>query len=133
LEGSFNRPNRPFFAAGACHILAHALLTKLDEELWYAVFIEPKLNFSGMHVFVTNGIIVLDYHGTTAHETYIEHYVSKMQRFFPGWQCSFKRLKISTIGKDFCDMYKHRMPDQYYRDPLPRAYEYATKLLGDHA
>lgn len=38
-----------------------------------------------------------------------------------------ERIAITTTLSDFCKEHSHRMPDQYWSDPLPRARDYLTR------
>jgi hypothetical protein len=38
-----------------------------------------------------------------------------------------QRISITSSLAEFCEEHYHRMPDQYWRDPMPRAREYAAR------
>ncbi|MEU8157948.1 hypothetical protein AB0B94_30210 [Micromonospora sp. NPDC048986] len=38
-----------------------------------------------------------------------------------------KRLKIAGSLAEFCEEHRHRMPNQYWRDPRPRARAYVGR------
>ena len=73
LVKSWNRPDRPFFAAGACHILAAVFLETYSNAGYYTLFIKPEARCRGGHVVVSNGRIIFDYHGYADQETYLAH------------------------------------------------------------
>ncbi len=126
LKKSFYRPDRPFFASGACHILAHAFIECNGVE-WHPVLIYPDAGFRGSHVFVSNQELAFDYHGFSNEAVFIEHYFKKMQRFFPGWSASLIEFPTSPISQEFCNRYGHRRPDQFYEDPQPRAFNFVHR------
>lgn len=61
-------PDRIFFGHGACAILAGTFLEHPPLEGFYGERIIPAENFSGNHIYVTNGMIAFDYHGYCARE-----------------------------------------------------------------
>lgn len=125
---SWNRPDRSFFAAGACHILAAAFLEAYSHSGFQAFQIVPKPGFRGTHVFVSNGNRIFDYHGFSEHDRYIIHYFAKIRRFFPPWDGDVIRLDCSPTDFFFCQKYNHRLPEQYLHDPRPRAQAYLTRF-----
>lgn len=129
LKGSFNRPDRPFFAAGACHILAQAFLDVVATDDWVASLIAPREGFRGTHVYVSNGIYTFDYHGFTASDRYQEHCFTKMNRLFPGWMADVLELHVSPVSEEFCSQYNLRMPEQFYADPRPRAIAFVRRFV----
>lgn len=40
-----------------------------------------------------------------------------------------ERIAITTGLAEFCDEHYHRMPDQYWCDPLPRARQYLQRHM----
>ncbi|GIF61152.1 hypothetical protein Air01nite_72470 [Asanoa iriomotensis] len=40
-----------------------------------------------------------------------------------------ERVRVTVGLRAFCEANRHRMPDQYWRDPLPRAREYVNRYL----
>ena len=128
LLRSWNRPDRPFFAAGACHILAVAFLEAYPDAGYRPIHLRPEAGHRGSHVAVSNGRVIFDYHGYTDEETYFAHYFSKIRRFFPDWQGTVVPLNESPTGIIFCREYQHRMPDQYPHDPRSRAAFYLKRF-----
>ncbi len=128
LKGSFYRPDRPFFAAGACHVLVQAFLDLAPTNAWKASLILPHPGFRGMHVFASNKHYAFDYHGFTDVNRFREHYFQKMKRWFPGWSADILELGVSPISEEFCTRYNHRRPEQFYENPMPRANAYVRKF-----
>jgi hypothetical protein len=128
LLRSWNRPDRPFFAAGACHVLAAVFLETYPEAGYHSLFIRPEAGYRGSHVVVSNGRMIFDYHGYTKQSAYLIHYFSKIRRFFPQWQGAIERLKESPIEEPFCKKHQYRMPYQYLCDPRLRALSYLQRF-----
>jgi len=38
-----------------------------------------------------------------------------------------ERIHVALGLAEFCEQHNHRMPNQYWRDPLPRAHEYVGR------
>jgi hypothetical protein len=128
LIRSWYRPDRPFFSSGACHILAAAFLELHPNAGFHPFLILPSPGLRGSHVFVSNGKTVFDYHGFSRQDYYLSHYFTKICRFFPLWRGEVIRLTETPIAVSFCERYNHRLPSQYPRDPLPRAFSYLTRF-----
>jgi hypothetical protein len=128
LIRSWHRPDRPFFATGACHVLAAAFLEVYPNTGFHPFLILPGSGLRGSHVFVSDGKTVFDYHGFSGHDRFLSHYFVKVRRFFPRWFGEVIRLEESPIGVAFCGRYSHRLPSQYPYDPLPRAFSYLVRF-----
>jgi hypothetical protein len=128
LIQSWRRPDRPFFASGACHILAGVFLEKYTEAGYRPFLISPTPGLRGQHVFVANDEWSFDYHGYVRNDCYFVHYEGKMRRFFPGWNGHIKELEDSPLGSDFCREHGHRRPDEFPHDPLPRALAFLMRF-----
>ena len=59
----WHRPDRHFFANGACQVLAFAFLERYPDFGFHVRWIKPAAGFSGNHIYVTDGINAFDYHG----------------------------------------------------------------------
>lgn len=79
-------------------------------------------------MFASNERYAFDYHGFTKIDRFLDHYFEKMKRLFPGWSADVLVLDVSTTSERFCTTYKHRMPDQFYEDPGPRADAYVQRF-----
>ncbi len=128
LARSWGRPDRPFFASGACHVLAGVFLEEQTGMEWHALHIRPADGFRGGHVVVSNGTTILDYHGYTSHNAFLRHYLAKVRRLIPHWSGTVDRLADSPISKSFCRRTGHRLPEQFLHDPRPRARGYLRRI-----
>ena len=122
----WNLPDRVFFAAGACHILAHAFLERFSASGFSPIWVRPREGFTGHHVFVANGDLTFDYHGYLPRGRLVAHYTRRARRLFAGWDAELVAVSISlvnrteakTIGMDI------REPGQFLHDALPRAHHF---------
>jgi hypothetical protein len=121
---SWNRPDKAFFAAGACHILA-----------WTFVRANPKSEFSlrGLreirqshvsHVYVSDGNWAFDHDGWNLEAELLAVTRSEAQRREDG-------ARIESIGLhdnlvNFCMEHHHRLPSNFAYDPWPRATQYLS-------
>jgi hypothetical protein len=128
LLRSWHRPDRPFFATGACHILAAAFLKAYPDAGFCSYLVIPEVGMRGNHVFVANRKMVFDYHGFCDHDEFIAHYFRKIRRFLPDWEGKIIRLEMSPTSEAFCDQHGHRLPSQYPHDPFPRASAYLKRF-----
>jgi hypothetical protein len=128
LLRSWNRPDRPFFASGACHILAAAFVEAYPGAGYRPIQIRPDAGHRGGHVIVSNGQTVFDYHGFSDYEIFLAHYFSKVRRFIPGWQGTIVPLMESPSGSIFCQREGCRMPHQFPCDPWPRAFSFLKRF-----
>ena len=81
----WHRPDRHFFANGACQVLAFAFLERYPDLEFRARWIKPAAGFSGNHIYVTDGINAFDYHGLTTEQRLLALAFRRGRRFFPGW------------------------------------------------
>lgn len=56
-------PDRVFFAAGACQVLAYAALRRHGGHGFGAYWIRPTPGFRGNHIIIHDGANSFDYHG----------------------------------------------------------------------
>jgi hypothetical protein len=61
LVRRWHRPDRQFFANGACHVLAYAFLERYPKLGFHARWIKPAGGFTGNHIFVSDGTTAFDY------------------------------------------------------------------------
>jgi hypothetical protein len=126
---SWAREDRPFFAAGACHILA-ALFVQLHQHEGYSmVYVKPSKGFPGTHVYATNGVWAFDHNGWSKEADLKELTQNAYSKKYPGWQCTFIPIENSTYAlEDFCKENNHRLPWQYAYLPWERAYKYIASF-----
>jgi len=118
---SWERPDRAFFASGACHILAWSCRDSYPDQpieiaaMWLA---EERLP---LHAYAVWDGWAFDSSGWNP-----EADLLAVNAEFEGRSVS--RLAIGLTLAEFCLAYDHRMPHQYWRDPLPRAHAYVRRF-----
>jgi len=128
LVRSWNRPDRPFFAAGACHILAAVFLESYTDSGYTPFLVLPDSGFRGVHIFVSNKTLVFDYHGFVEKDRYLSHFREKINRLFPGWRGRIEEISGSPIDVSFCRETGHRLLQQFLHDPRKRAFSYLKRF-----
>lgn len=125
INKSWARSDQAFFAAGACHILAFAFIKKFPDKNFKIYYIKPIQNFSGSHVFVSDGIWAFDHNGWTKRAELIEQTKIAYQAKYSGWD--FELIQIYNLESLCRDNY-HRLPEQYAELPWDRAFRYIEKI-----
>ena len=124
-------PDRIFFGYGACPILAGTFLKYPPMDGFYGERIIPGGDFSGNHIFVTNGVIAFDYHGYSIRERLLEHHRRGWASHSAGWHCTLERVDFDLLDTAELNRRKMRGPDQYLWDPVPRAVRFLGRI--EHA
>ncbi|TPM29304.1 hypothetical protein [Mesorhizobium sp. B2-3-4] len=123
-------PDRIFFGHGACAILAGAYLEHPPLEGFYAERILPAEDFSGNHIYVTDGVVAFDYHGYSGRDRLLEHHRKGWASRHPGWQCAIARVEFDLLDTAQLNQRKMLGPDQYLHDPVARACRFLQRV--DH-
>jgi hypothetical protein len=84
----WHRPDRHFFANGACQVLAFAFLERYPDMGLHARWIKPAAGFTGNHIYVTDGINAFDYHGLTTEQRLLPFSFKRGRRFFSRLGCN---------------------------------------------
>jgi hypothetical protein len=118
---SWNRPDKNFFAAGACHILA-SMFVQLHHmhgyKMMYLRGLEPH---NTNHVYATNGVWAFDHCGYTLESELLETTKLIYRQHYYDWEYI---TEVIFDLEEFCRQYNHRLPWQYLRLPWERAYQY---------
>ena len=77
----WHRPDRHFFANGACQVLAYAFLERYADLEFRARWIKPASGYAGHHIFVTDGNVAFDYHGLSWEDRLLSLSFRRAQRF----------------------------------------------------
>ncbi|MBP0493780.1 hypothetical protein J5Y10_13415 [Roseomonas sp. SG15] len=85
-------PDRAFFAAGACHILAHAFLDRHGRPGMRALWIRPAPGFTMNHIVVDGGAWIFDWRGYARRDAFLAHTWRKARRWWPGWDAALVEL-----------------------------------------
>ena len=82
-------------------------------------------DFSGNHVYVTDGINAFDYHGLTTEQRLLALAFRRGRRFFPGWDAALVDLPADVLVSEQRSRQIEglwlREPKQFLHDALPRA------------
>jgi hypothetical protein len=130
----WHRPDRHFFANGACQVLAYAFLERHPNLGFHARWIKPAAGFTGNHIYVTDGISAFDYHGLTTEQRLLSSGFARARRFFPGWDATLVDLPTDVLVSEQRSRQIEglwlREPNQFLHDALPRARNFLDKF-GD--
>ncbi|WP_245871336.1 hypothetical protein [Asanoa hainanensis] len=115
---SWDRTDQAFFAAGACHILAWTCRAAYPDR---PIAIEAlRVEDQVFHVYARWGTWAFDHSGWSPESALLA--VNEAHEGRP-----LERTTITTGLAEFCATHAHRMPDQYWADPLPRALDYLRR------
>ena len=121
----WHRPDRQFFANGACQVLAYAFLERFPDLGFRARWIKPATGYIGNHIFVTDGRAAFDYHGLTTEERLLSLCFRRARRFYLAWDATLVDLPpdvlISERRSRQIEGLWLREPGQFLHDALPRA------------
>jgi hypothetical protein len=130
----WNRPDRQFFANGACQVLAYAFLEKYPGLGFHARWIKPAAGHTGNHIFVTDGLNAFDYHGLTTEARLLSLIFRRARRFFPGWDATLVDLPTDVLISERRSRQIEglwlREPKQFLHDAMPRAHVFIDRF-GD--
>ncbi len=114
---AWQRPDRPFFAAGACHILARQFVRR--HSAYRVVAIQPRPGWKGAHVFATNGKQAFDFNGWSLEADLIRANVEASRAESPDWE--FDLLPATDDFDEFCRSINCRTAELYPGDVEARA------------
>ncbi|HRE20223.1 MAG TPA: hypothetical protein PKW21_04225 [Rhabdaerophilum sp.] len=125
-------PDRVFFAAGACHILAYAFLDRFPEAGGRAFWIKPLDGSPTNHVFVDLGDCAFDYHGYTSISALLDHFGRRARQIWPTWKAELVEIPKDVLisearSKTYAGLWL-REPRQFLHDALPRACTYLDRF-----
>jgi hypothetical protein len=118
---SWSRPDRAFFASGACHILAWACRELHPDRPIDLAALRTEADDQVFHVFAAWSDWAFDHSGWHL----ADDLVSVNQEFLGE---PLLRVDVGTELARFCAAHHHRMPDQYHADPRPRARAYVRRF-----
>ncbi|PYC66721.1 hypothetical protein C7C45_23880 [Micromonospora arborensis] len=117
---AWERTDQAFFAAGACHILAWTCRELYPERSIEVVAVRPAAELQVFHAYALWNGWAFDHSGWNP-----EPQLLAVNADFEGHP--LERVRITVDLAQFCAEHHHRRPDQYWRDPLPRAREYVGR------
>ena len=124
----WNLPDKVFFACGACHILAHAFISRYPDQNFKPVWIKPVPGHTGNHIVAVAGNLAFDYHGYSDWTRLQSHMTEKARRWWPGWDYELIDLPLEVlVSESLSKTYEGlwlREPKQFLHDAMPRANDY---------
>jgi len=117
---AWQRTEEAFFAAGACHVLAWVCRDSYPQQQIELAAVRFTGTQQVIHTFATWSGWAYDHSGWNPEPELLD-----VNEAFEGHP--LERVAITTSLSDFCEEHSHRMPDQYWSDPLPRARDYVTR------
>lgn len=114
---AWERTDQAFFASGACHILAWACREIHSEQPISVAAVRFEGEQQVMHSYATWNEWAFDHSGWNLEADLLAANVEFED-------CSLERVDIDISLHDFCQQHSHRMPDQYWRNPVTRARAY---------
>jgi len=117
---AWQRTEEAFFAAGACHVLAWVCRDSYPQQQIELAAVRFTGTQQVIHTFATWSGWAYDHSGWNPEPELLD-----VNEAFEGHP--LERVAITTSLSDFCEEHSHRMPDQYWSDPLPRACDYVTR------
>ncbi len=122
---AWQRPDRAFFAAGACHILAQQMAERTPGLT--VVHLRPHDNRPGSHVYATDGQLAFDFNGWTDEADLIAANVNACRVADPSW--CYDRVIVDADFDSYWRAHNHRTPEQYPGDVVTRAQRFIDTLL----
>jgi hypothetical protein len=122
---SWARDDEPFFAAGACHILAYAFYWLHQDEGYDIIYTRPLGKHPGNHVYIYKDGCAFDFAGWTQEDELLAVMREDYTKNCLDWD--IERMVITDMSlEEFCQKYNHRPPAYYAHLPWERAYKYIT-------
>ena len=121
---AWQRSDKAFFAAGACHILAWTFLETYPSAGFYPVGLRRVGQAHVGHAYVADGTWAFDHDGWTLEEELLRVTRRAHARLDP--EIEIERLVVGTDLEAFCERHNSRTPSQFVLDPRPRALRYLT-------
>ncbi len=122
----WQREDQPFFAAGACHILAEMFRQLHQGEDFQVIFMKGKNGHPGKHVYISYGEWIFDHNGWTLEKEMIDTVRAGFTERYPGWD--FEQIVVKEDLEAFCRNNNHRQPWQFAYLPWERAYNYIKQF-----
>ncbi|TQJ23476.1 hypothetical protein FBZ33_3746 [Micromonospora sp. A202] len=115
------RADQAFFAAGACHILAWACRDAYPARSIDVAAVRLAGDTQIFHAYASWNGWAFDHSGWNP-----EPQLLAVNADFEGHPLD--RVGITVDLAEFCAEHHHRMPDQFWRDPVPRARRYVGRF-----
>lgn len=124
---AWQREDKAFFAAGACHILAHMFLSLHHGEGYELIYIKPKAKRPGNHLYASNGTWAFDFNGWTLEAELLEATKKAYSTRHKNWD--YDRIVITEGLPEYLKHSNHlRGPEYFPQLPWERAYQYIKQF-----
>lgn len=124
---AWKRDDKSFFAAGACHILAHMFLSLHHGEDYKLIYVKPKGNHPGNHMYASNDTWAFDFNGWTLEHELLQETKKVYGKTYPDWD--YERLVIKEGLPEYLKHSNHlRGPEYFPQLPWERAYNYIRQF-----
>ncbi|MGC4747027.1 hypothetical protein ACLQ28_15395 [Micromonospora sp. DT201] len=119
---AWDRKDQAFFAAGACHILAWVCRDSYPNRSIEITAVRLPGQGQVFHTYAAWDGWAFDHSGWNP-----EPQLLAVNADFEGQPLT--RLKITESLAEFCQKHHHRLPNQYWHDPRPRARDYIGRYI----
>jgi hypothetical protein len=126
-ELSWARPDRAFFAAGACHILAYCAIRRWPHRGLEMVYLRPVEDYGGHHVWASNGELAIDFNGWCLEAELIRANEEACRAETASWRYALERIPPADLETAFRSR-RLRAPSQFPGDVLARAEAYLDQI-----
>lgn len=123
---AWKRDDKAFFAAGACHILAHMFLQLHNGEGYELIHIKPKQHNRGHHMYASNGTWAFDFNGWTHETELLAVYTAAYRGKYDDWD--YDRIVVTEGLPSYALKADHCPPEYFPYLPWERAYSYIKQF-----
>ena len=119
-----------FFAAGACHILAHMFLLLNPNEDFDLIYTKPVNKQPGNHMYVSGGTWAFDFNRWSLEKDLLKVNETFAKDRYPNW--NYERIVTKEGLPEYLKNSHHlRAPEYFPELPWKREYDYIHKLPSD--
>ena len=123
---SWGRPDRAFFASGACHILAFRFSDRHADTSHRIILIHPINDLPGAHVYVQREGWAFDFIGWTPEHVALSETAAACRARWPGWD--YEKVEVIDDLHTFCARWGHRPPAGFAFDVVERADRFVERF-----
>ena len=120
----WDRPDRNFFAAGACHILAF-VAAELDGWRGEIATLVPSTGHRGLHTYYRVDDRAFDFNGWSDEAELLDATRADYRIADPSWEADVVLTDLDLAG--YCERFPVRARGDYDADPWARADAYARR------
>jgi hypothetical protein len=117
---AWERSDQAFFAAGACHVLAWTGQERFPDRAIGLTAIRVAGGSRVFHTYATWEGWAFDHSGWNAEPALVA-----VNADFEGRP--LERVEVASDLAEFCGEHHHRMPQDFWQDPVPRARAYVER------